>query len=47
VKHMQQNPGQPPPTKFRVLQRRLAMIPPVGVTLLLLAEVFMVAAAQF
>jgi len=29
------------------LQKRLAMIPPLGVTLLLLAEVFMVTAAQF
>jgi uncharacterized membrane protein len=47
VKQMQQNPQQPPPAKFNVLQKRLAMIPPLGVTLLLSAEVFMVAAAQF
>jgi len=47
VKQMQQNPGQPPPAKFGVLQRRLALIPPLGVTLLLLAEAFMVTAAQF
>lgn len=47
VRQMQQNPGQPPPAKFRTLQKRLAMIPPLGVTLLLLAEAFMVTAAQF
>ncbi len=47
VKQMQQNPGQPPPAKFSALQKRLALIPPLGVTLLLLAEVFMVTAAQF
>jgi uncharacterized membrane protein len=47
VKQMQQNPGQPPPARFNVLQKRLSLIPPLGVTLLLLAEVFMVAAAQF
>ncbi len=47
VKQMQQNPGQPPPAKFRALQKRLSLIPPLGVTLLLLAEAFMVTAAQF
>jgi len=47
VKQMQQNPDQPPPPKFSILQKRLAMIPPLGVTLLLLAEAFMVTAAQF
>jgi len=47
IKQMQQNPQQPPPAEFKILQKRLAVIPPLGVTLLLLAEVFMVAAAQF
>ncbi len=47
VKQIQENPQQPPPPKFFALQKRLAMIPPLGVTLLLLAEVFMVSAAQF
>ena len=47
VKQMQQNPGQPPPAKLNALQKRLAIIPPLGVTLLLLAEAFMVTAAQF
>ena len=47
IKQMQQNPQQPPPAEFGALQKRLAMIPPLGVTLLLSAEVFMVAAAQF
>jgi hypothetical protein len=47
IKQVQQNPQQPPPAELSVLQKRLAMIPPIGVTLLLLAEVFMVAAAQF
>jgi len=47
IKQMQQNPQQPPPTEFSVLQKRLAMIPPLGVTLLFLAEAFMVTAAQF
>jgi|WetSurMetagenome_2_1015567.scaffolds.fasta_scaffold301217_1 hypothetical protein len=44
---MQQNPGQPPSEEFRKLQKRLAIIPPLAVTLLFTAEVFMVAAAQF
>jgi hypothetical protein len=47
IKQMQQNPQQPPPAQFSKLQKRLAIIPPLGVTLLLLAEVFMVTAAQF
>ncbi len=47
VQQMQQNPQQPPPPGLRALQKRLAIIPPLGVSLLLLAEVFMVAAAQF
>jgi hypothetical protein len=47
IKQMQQNPQQPPPTEFSALQKRLAMIPPLGVTLLFLAEAFMVTAAQF
>jgi uncharacterized membrane protein len=47
VQQMQQNPQQPPPAGLRSLQKRLAIIPPLGVSLLLLAEVFMVAAAQF
>jgi hypothetical protein len=32
---------------LRKMQKRLALIPPLAVTLLLLTEVFMVAAAQF
>ena len=47
IRQMQQNPQQPPPTELRLLQKRLAIIPPLGVSLLLTAEVFMVAAAQF
>ncbi len=47
IMQMQQNPNQPPPAKLHVLQKRLSLIPPLGVTLLLSAEVFMVAAAQF
>jgi uncharacterized membrane protein len=47
IKQIQQNPQQPPPAEFNVLQKRLSIIPPLGVTLLLLAEVFMVTAAQF
>jgi len=42
IRQMQQNPQQPPPAEFSMLQKRLAMIPLLGVTLLLLAEVFMV-----
>ncbi len=47
VQQMQQNPQQPPPEKFGVLQKRMAILGPSAVALLLLAEVFMVAAAQF
>jgi hypothetical protein len=47
ILQMQQNPGKPPPEKFGTLQRRIAVLGPLSVTLLLLAEVFMVAAAQF
>ncbi len=44
---MQQNPQNPPLAELKKVQKRLSLIPPVGVALLLLAEVFMVAAAQF
>ncbi len=44
---MQQNPQQAPSGELRKMQKRLGFIPPLGVTLLLLAEVFMVSAAQF
>ncbi len=47
VQQMQQNPQQPPPEKFGALQKRLAILGPSAVALLFLAEVFMVAAAQF
>ncbi len=47
IKQMQQNPQQPPPAGLSKLQKRLSIIPPLGVALLLSAEVFMVAAAQF
>ncbi len=47
IQQMQQNPQQSPPTELPKLQKRLAIIPPLGVSLLLLAEVFMVTAAQF
>ncbi len=47
VTQMQQNPAQPPPTELGKLQKIMAIIPIVGVTLLLTAEVFMVTAAQF
>ena len=47
IRQMQQNPQQKPPENLSKLQKRLAIIPPIGVTLLLSAEVFMVAAAQF
>jgi uncharacterized membrane protein len=46
VMQMQKNPQQPPPAEFHMLQKRLKIGTPVAVTLLLLAEVFMVAAAQ-
>ncbi len=44
---MQQNPQQPPPAELKVIRRRLAIGGPLSVGLLLLAEVFMVSAAQF
>jgi len=47
ILQMQQNPQQPPPAEFGSLQKRVAILGPLAVTLLLLAEVFMVAAAQF
>ena len=47
ITKIRQNPQQPPPTELPNLQKRLATIPPLAVSLLLLAEVFMVAAAQF
>ncbi len=47
VMQMQQNPQQPPPAELKVFQKRLAIGAPLSVILLLLAEVFMVAAAQF
>ena len=47
IQQMQQNPGQPPPAELPKVQKRMSMLPPIGATLLLLAEVFMVAAAQF
>ncbi len=47
IRQMQQNPQSPPPAELKHLQKRLAIIPPLAVTLLLSTEVFMVAAAQF
>ena len=47
IRQMQKNPQQPPPAELKKLQKRLAIIPPLAVTLLLTTEVFMVAAAQF
>lgn len=47
IRQMQQNPQQSPPSELHHLQKRLAIIPPLAVTLLLSTEVFMVAAAQF
>ncbi len=47
ILQMQQNPQQPPPAKFVSLQKRAAILGPLAVALLLSAEVFMVAAAQF
>lgn len=47
ILQMQQNPQQPPPEKFGAVQKRIAILGPLAVSLLLLAEVFMVAAAQF
>jgi hypothetical protein len=47
IQQMQQNPQQPPPGELHVLQKRMAIGAPLSVVLLLSAEVFMVAAAQF
>ena len=47
IQQMQQNPQQPPPDELPVLQKRMAIGAPLSVALLLLAEVFMVSAAQF
>lgn len=47
IQQMQQNPGQPPPTELTKAQKRMARLPLIGTSLLLLAEVFMVTAAQF
>ncbi len=47
IQEMQKNPQQRPSEKFGVLQKRAAILGPVAVSLLLLVEVFMVAAAQF
>jgi hypothetical protein len=47
VMQMQQNPTPPPPPDLSKLQKRLGIIPAIAATLLLAAEVFMVAAAQF
>ncbi len=47
IRQMLQNPQQSPPAELKKLQKRLAIIPPLAVTLLLSTEVFMVAAAQF
>lgn len=47
IMKMKQNPQQPPPTELLKLQKRLSLIPPLAVSLLLSTEVFMVVAAQF
>ncbi len=47
VSNMQKNPQQPPLTELKVLRKRMAIGTPLSLVLLLLAEVFMVAAAQF
>ncbi len=47
IQQMQQNPQQPLPKRFGILQKRAAVLGPLAVILLLSAEVFMVAAAQF
>ncbi len=47
TRQVQQNPQQPPPAELPKVRKRLTIIPVLGVTLLLLAEVFMVTAAQF
>jgi uncharacterized membrane protein len=47
ILHMQQNPQQHPPVELRKVQKQLAILLPLGAILLLLAEAFMVTAAQF
>jgi len=47
VQQMHQNPQQPPPAELNKVQKQLSALPPIAATLLLMAEVFMVAAAQF
>ncbi len=47
ILQMKQNPQLPPPAEFGSLQKRVAILGPLAVALLLSAEVFMVAAAQF
>ncbi len=47
IRQIQQNPQQPPPAELKKIQRRMAIGGPLSVALLLLAEVFMVSAAQF
>ncbi len=47
VRQMQETSQPPPPSEMRIVQRRFAIGGPLSVVLLLLAEVFMVSAAQF
>ncbi len=47
VKDTQKNPQQPPIAELKVLRKRMAIGTPLSLALLLLAEVFMVGAAQF
>ncbi len=47
IQQMQQNPQQPPPAELSKVRRLMAIGGPLSVALLLLAEVFMVSAAQF
>lgn len=47
VSEMQQHPQQPPPSELQLLQSRMAWGTPLSAALLLLAEVFIVGAAQF
>ena len=47
VLQMQQNPQQQPPAELGKVQKGLAILPIIGTVLLLMAEIFMVSAAQF
>ncbi len=47
VSAMQNNPQNPPLAELKMLQKRMAIGTPLSAVLLLLAEVFMVGAAQF